>query len=124
MDWRLEYRDIVLILIVLSYFAIANVYADATQDAIITVADNGAGVCMGADSPNNVVCANETFNLEGTQDHVIYITPGAIQAANSSYVKRFDDYVIKPIGLFFIIVFPIIGILVLYMVLRLAWRVI
>lgn len=124
MNCRLERRDTFLLIIILVYSILVSTYADAIQDARVTVADNGVGVCMGADSPDNVVCANQTFLLEGTQDHIIYLTPGSYQASNSSYVKKFDDYVMQPLGIFFVIIFPIIGVLILFMVLRIAWRVI
>jgi hypothetical protein len=113
-----ENRPIFLLFIIFAYVLSCISYANALQDAHVTVDSLDTGICMSIDTPSDQKCDNETLTLEGTQDHVLYILPGRIKETNNTWGARTDRIIIEPMEILFVIATPILGLLVLYIVLH------
>jgi len=93
-------------------------YANAFQDAYLTVDSLDTGICMSIDNPSDQKCDNETLTIEGTQDHILYILPGRITESNSTWSARTDRYIIEPLEILLVIALPFLGLLVFYLILH------
>ena len=114
----MEARTAIISLILVLYVLVCEVYsASALQDANITLSDMNSGLCISVDMLSNVRCDNETLQIEGTQDHVLYILPGEYDEANINATSKVDKYVIEPISVILILGIPILGGILFYVLL-------
>ena len=58
---------------IIIFFIIINV--NALQDSYLFVDSQDTGICLSVDGLTDIACNGTALRLEGTDDHILYITP-------------------------------------------------
>jgi hypothetical protein len=85
--------------VIIGIFLIINLNVNALQDSYITIKSNDINLCL-SDYSNlqDYKCNGDVLQIEGTQDHVLYILPYTdLPKNNSNYNSTINYYMSKPI---------------------------
>lgn len=75
--------------------------SSALNDAYVTIDSKGVGLCLAADTPDNVVCnSTEYLVLDGTRDHQLFLLPETDLKGNETALELINYSILTPVNLF------------------------
>jgi len=112
----------IIIYSVLIFFS-SSVYA--LHDSYLFMGYTGADLCLCADNVSNCVGTNEGLQLDGTDDHFIYIAPCIQVTSDNTTAEKLSYFVNQPYNMisggFLFIIALLFGVSLVYVIYKFVY---